>query len=273
MLCIYAGERDAFTADEVWLLEQLAADLAFGILVLRQRQASKRAEALLEANLRFFEGMDRVNQAIQEATDLGEMMGRVLETTLDLLECDRAWLVFPCDPNAPRWGVRFERARLEFAGSGAGALDRDVDMTPYARDMHAALLATPGPVAFAPGGERPVPEVARARFGVQSQLAAAIRPKTGKAYAFGLHQCGRARVWTDDDRRLFEAIGRRLEDALSSQLARLELHERESQLCTLFRTIPISSGSRTSKGVACAGIRRSNACSASRRMKPSEDRP
>ena len=66
----------------------------------------------------------------------------------------------------------------------------------------------------------------------------AIHPKAAKAYAFGLHQCGRARAWTEDDRRLFEAIGRRLEDALSSRLAHLELREHESQLSTLFRTVP-----------------------------------
>ncbi len=237
-LSIYAGERDAFTTEEVRLLEQLAADLAFGILVLRQREARKSIEALLQANLRFFEGMDQVNQAIQETPDLDAMMGRVLELALALFGCDRAWLIHPCDPEAQGWSVRMERARLEFAAIGAGALDCVIPMTQGARDTHAALLSALGPVAFGPGAERPIPETARARFGVQSQLAMAIHPKAAKAYAFGLHQCGRARAWTEDDRRLFEAIGRRLEDALSSRLAHLELREHESQLSTLFRTVP-----------------------------------
>jgi diguanylate cyclase (GGDEF)-like protein/PAS domain S-box-containing protein len=236
-LNIYAGERDAFTSEEVRLLEQLAADLAFGILVLRQRETRKRIEALLQANLRFFEGMDQVNQAIQETPDLDAMMGRVLELALTLFGCDRAWLLYPCDPEAPSWSVRMERARLEFAATGAGPLGV-IPMTSGAREMHAALLASLGPVAFAPGAERAVSEVGRVRYGVKAQLAMAIHPKTAKAYAFGLHQCGRARVWTEDDQRLFEAIGRRLEDALSSQLAHLELRERESQLSTLFRTLP-----------------------------------
>ena len=112
-------------------------------------------------------------------------------------------------------------------------------MTPYARDMHAALLAAPGAVAFGLGGERPNPDdVASLRFGVQSQLAMAIRPKTAKAYAFGLHQCAHTRVWTEDERRLFEAIGRRLEDALKSLHAHNDLCERETQLRTLVQTIP-----------------------------------
>ena len=145
-LCIYAGERDAFTAEEVRLLEQLAADLAFGILVLRQREARKRIEALLQANLRFFEGMDQVNQAIQETPDLDAMMGRVLELALALFGCDRAWLIHPCDPEAQGWSVRMERARLEFAAIGARrARLRD----PYdpGRARHArrpALRARPG---------------------------------------------------------------------------------------------------------------------------------
>lgn len=238
VLSIYAGERDAITAAEVGLLEQLAADLAFGILVLRQREARKRMEALLEANLRFFEGMDHVNQAIQETTDFDEMMGRVLEIALKLLECDRAWLVYPCNPQAPAWRVRVERARLEFAASGAAALNGEVPMTPAAREMHAALLAAPGPIAFTAGGERPVPEPARMRFGVQAQLATAIRPKAASAYIFGVQQCSHARVWTDDDRRVFEAIGRRLEDALTGLHAYLDLRAREAELRALFLAIP-----------------------------------
>jgi len=237
-LNIYAAERDAFTAEEVRLLEQLAADLAFGILVLRQREARKRMESLLQANLRFFEGMDRVNQAIQETADLNELMGRVLEITLDLLECDRAWLAHPCDPQAPSWRIRAERVRLEFAGASLAALDCDIPATPEAREMQAAVLAAPGAVAFPSDDERPNFETPRLRKGVQSQLAMAIRPKSACAYGFGLHQCTHARVWSADDRRLFEAIGRRLEDALTTLHAHNVLRERENHLRTLVETIP-----------------------------------
>src|SRR4029450_4058569 len=56
---------------------------------------------------------------------------------------------------------------------------------------------------------------------------------------FGLHQCSRARVWTAEEQRLFQEIGRRLSDAISAlsflrslQTARTEL-ERMSRLTTL----------------------------------------
>jgi signal transduction histidine kinase len=44
VLCIYSTEANAFTAAETRLLEDLAADLAFGIIVIRARTELKRAE-------------------------------------------------------------------------------------------------------------------------------------------------------------------------------------------------------------------------------------
>ncbi len=46
-LTIYAAEPDAFGAEEVELLTELASDLSFGITALRTREARTRAEAVL----------------------------------------------------------------------------------------------------------------------------------------------------------------------------------------------------------------------------------
>ncbi len=46
-LNIYSAETNAFTAEEIRLLEELAGDLAFGIVVLRARAERKRAEEAL----------------------------------------------------------------------------------------------------------------------------------------------------------------------------------------------------------------------------------
>ena len=237
-LCIYAGERDAFTAEEVRLLEQLAADLAFGILVLRQREARKRIEAPLQANLRFFEGMDRVNQAIQESTDLDAMMGRVLELALTLFDCDRAWLVHPCDPEAPSWRVRTERVRLEFAGSSLGALDRDIPETPEARDMQAA----------APGRDRPSRLRARRRTADPEPCGSASASSRSSPWrsaprrqglrfrTASMHACARLDGRRSAAVRSDRPPARRRVDPPASPIT--SLRERESQLRTLVETIP-----------------------------------
>jgi len=54
VLNIYSTEPNTFTSDEVRLLEELAGDLAFGIVVLRNRTEQKKAEeALHESEIKF----------------------------------------------------------------------------------------------------------------------------------------------------------------------------------------------------------------------------
>jgi PAS domain S-box-containing protein len=53
-LIIYCTEVNAFTPDEIRLLEELAGDLAFGIMVLRDRIERKRAEDALRAERGLF---------------------------------------------------------------------------------------------------------------------------------------------------------------------------------------------------------------------------
>ncbi len=54
-LTIYSGERNAFTAGEIRLLEELAGDLAFGISVLRARAESRRMQRALEERARYID--------------------------------------------------------------------------------------------------------------------------------------------------------------------------------------------------------------------------
>src|SRR5205085_600933 len=49
-------------------------------------------------------------------------------------------------------------------------------------------------------------------------------------YVFGLHQCSRARVWTPQEERLFQEIGRRLADALTSLFIFRNLRQSEARL-------------------------------------------
>ena len=70
-----------------------------GIAIERQRAEEER-----QAHLGFLEAMDQVNRAIQGTNDLEQMMSDVLDALLTVFQCDRAWLVYPCDPEAPWHG-------------------------------------------------------------------------------------------------------------------------------------------------------------------------
>jgi PAS domain S-box-containing protein len=67
-------------------------------------------------------------------------------------------------------------------------------------------------------------------FRVQSLLAMALYPKGDRPYTFGLHQCTSPRLWTPQEERLFQEIGRRLADALTGLLMFRSLRESERRL-------------------------------------------
>jgi PAS domain S-box-containing protein len=61
-------------------------------------------------------------------------------------------------------------------------------------------------------------------------IGMAIYPKGAKPYMLGLHQCSYPRDWTPQEERLFQEIGRRLEDALTGLLMFRNLGESERKL-------------------------------------------
>jgi PAS domain S-box-containing protein len=68
------------------------------------------------------------------------------------------------------------------------------------------------------------------RLGVRSQICLAIHPKIDKPYMLGLDQYAHARNWTQQEQRLFEAIGQRIATLLTSLLLSRDLQENKARL-------------------------------------------
>jgi PAS domain-containing protein len=156
------------------------------------------------------------------------MMSDVLDAVLAIFACDRAWLVYPCDPAAAAWRAPMERTRPEFPG--ALALGLEVPVDPEVARVTQTVRAASGPVRFGPGSEHPLPTEVAKQFGIQSMIVMAAYPKVDRPYMFGVHQCSYARVWTVQEGRLFQEIGQRLADALTGLLAYRALRENERKL-------------------------------------------
>jgi PAS domain S-box-containing protein len=218
---IYSREPRSPTPQQQNIIEQLT-DLA-SIAIER-----KRAEDDRQAHLWLLENMDRVNRAIQGTNDLEQMMSDVLDAALSIFGGDRAWLVYPCDPEALSHGVKMQRTRPEYPGLfGVGD---DIPMDPEAAGVFRTLRASSGPVRFGPGSPHPLPATMAKRLGIQSRIVMALYPKGDQPYMFGLSQCSYPRAWTPQEERLFQEIGRRLEDALTSLLMFRNLGESERRL-------------------------------------------
>jgi PAS domain S-box-containing protein len=192
----------------------------------------KRAEEERQAHRWAVESMDRVNLAIQGTNDLEQMMSDVLDATLSVFDCDRAWLVYPCDPEAPSHGVKMQRTRPEFPGRYRVGTELPMDRETAA--VLRTVRAASGPVRFGPDGDHPLPAEMAKRLGIQSRMVMALYPKGDQPYMFGLSQCSYPRVWTPQDERLFQGIGRRLADALTSLSIFRRLRESEKRYRHIF---------------------------------------
>ncbi|HXJ22487.1 MAG TPA: PAS domain S-box protein [Polyangia bacterium] len=175
----------------------------------------------------FLESLDRLNRAMQGTNDVELLMSSVLDVALEIFACDRAWLVYPCDPEAPSWRPVMEHTRPEFPG--LFSLGRPHPMDADSAEVFRILRAASGALLFGPEHERPLPAAAR-EFGARSQMMMALYPKGDQPYVFGLHHCSVARAFTTQERRLFEETGYRLTDALTSVLMFRNLRESERRL-------------------------------------------
>jgi PAS domain S-box-containing protein len=205
----------------------LGSELVFTV-ILRDITERKRADEERQAHLWFLESMDQVNRAIQGTNDLEQMMSDVLDAVLAIFSCDRAWLVYPCDPEAQSWKVPMEHFLPAFPG--AFALGVDLPVSPEIANVFQTVRASSTPVRFGPDSEHPLPAEVAKRFSIQSMIATAIHPKGDQPYMLGLHQCSYPRLWTAPEERLFLEIGRRLEDALTSLLMFRNMGESERKL-------------------------------------------
>jgi PAS domain S-box-containing protein len=195
------------------------------VVDVTERKLSEREQ---RAQLRFLKSMDAIGRVIQGTSNLEQMMGDVLDVVLETFRCDRAWLVYPCDPATDSYQVRTERTRPEYTGAFSPGVD--IPNAPGAASVFRTVLASAGPVRFDPESEGALTAPSAERFSIKSMIAMAVYPKVDKAYMFGLHQCSYPRVWTAHEERLFHEIGRRLADALDTLLMVRNLRESQHKL-------------------------------------------
>jgi len=183
------------------------------------------------AHLHFIESLDRVTTTIQKATDIEQMLHDIVTMVFELYGCDRAWLLYPGDPDASSFEVPIEICRPEYPGASVKGLSVPMDQE-FANDIRTALLSD-GPVMFLRGTEHPINTVSAQQFGVQSQLVQVIFPKIGKPWIVGMHQCSYPRVWSTDEQELFKELAYRLADGLSNVLLMRNIKESEERYRTL----------------------------------------
>jgi diguanylate cyclase (GGDEF)-like protein/PAS domain S-box-containing protein len=183
----------------------------------------------LAARLRRLDVMERIARIQLGNESKDAVIGRLLELIFDTFAADRAFLVYPCDPEAATWGTPFERCSLAWAPP-TGLDLKEQTVTPDTAAGFAAVLASPGPLQRGPDAPLPVPEPLARQFNVQSEIVMALRPRFGQAWTLVLQHCGKAQYYDAETLALFEAVANRFTDVLSSLNSLERLQESEERL-------------------------------------------
>lgn len=199
-----------------------------GVAFVLDLTERKRLERQLSRRLRHLDVMERISQICLRSESVEELMEKALDEILFVFHADRAWLLHPCDPEAPSWSVPMERTRPEWPGAFAeGAV---VSTTPEVAEIFRELLASTGPLAYGPAASRNIPAALAERFSIQSQIQMVLRPRVGQPWIMGLHHCALARAYSENELLIFKDIGQRVADALSSLIILKDLRKSTGQL-------------------------------------------
>ncbi|NKE71776.1 GAF domain-containing hybrid sensor histidine kinase/response regulator [Candidatus Manganitrophus noduliformans] len=187
----------------------------------------KRLEETRRATLAYISAMQQISEIIEQTNDVEEMITRVIERIRQIFKADRAWLLYPCDPDAPTWRVPVESTVPEYPG--AFAKNVEIPFDPVAQEICRASLEQAVPVTYGP--DRPIPgnPAWQKDFSIQSHISTALRPKLGKPWMLGLHQCSHPRVWCPNEKRLFKDLSRKIADALDNLILYRNLRRSEEQ--------------------------------------------
>lgn len=188
--------------------------------------------------LRYLENISMICEIIRHTTDLDEMMNDLMEVVRSIFNCDQAWLLHPCDPQAQHWRVPFRSTTSEYP-IHFGPCD-DLPVTPDLAENCRLALSSLEPIPL--GSEelvKNVPEEA-GESAARSALLISLQPKIGRPWLLGLHQCTAERIWSAEEKRLYQDISGRITDALSTTLFYQNLEQNQRRLKhlsgQLFRT-------------------------------------
>lgn len=182
--------------------------------IVRDISKRKQAERHLEASRQYFESLDKVTRLLSGQFDLDTILSKTMQLLLEIFDVERAWLVSPCDPDAPSWRVHVEATHHDYPG--AYVTQRDISMESSTAAIFRSALASENPLTQ-DFDTTATPESIR-NFTIRSQMILALHPRGDKPWLLGLHQCRAARGWTEDELRMLKDIGQRIADTLTSRL-------------------------------------------------------
>ena len=196
----------------------------------------KERERQTQTHLYKLSVIERINRISANADTTEDMLERCLEAFLSIFDCDRAALLYPCNPDATTFTIPLEKTRPKWPG--AQALNTETPMSHHAATLLRQVLASPTPLCFGGDNGQLIPEEIRHAFSIRAQMVIALHPKVGGAWALIIHHCGRDHTFNEEEKWLFSELGNRIAIALSTLLSLRNLRDSEARYRSLVEHAP-----------------------------------
>ena len=208
------AERKQPMARLLELPEKAGDDAAMRKLMTRYLDRRSRPAASVSRERYPF--LSNILESFTATLELGEVLRRVVTTTMEEFGADRGVLIHPIREDADSANVRFA-VTAPHIGIGID----DAAPAQVTKALMRRALQSPRPIVIMEGDLDANHELQK-RFMIRSAILQILRPRDDEPWAFGMHQCTYARQWTEEEISLFAEIGRYATLALNNTL----MHER-----------------------------------------------
>ncbi|MBU6391913.1 MAG: PAS domain S-box protein, partial [Planctomycetes bacterium] len=194
----------------------------------------KYSEQIQLANLHYFGSMNKVSTALNQSMDISVTMQNVVDIIRSIYNCDRSYILYPCDPRASFATIKFLSTRPEYYTS-----IKEIPVEPEGVELIQMALDSKEPIMF--DMTKSKHKFLYEKFTVQSLMIIPMYPiysESGKLWVLGMHQCSYARKWTKDEQRLFKDISYKVADALTNMLLHRDLQLSEDKHRILLENLP-----------------------------------
>lgn len=188
----------------------------------------EKAENRHLQHLHHLESVDHFEREIHSDIEFGKCINNALHSLLTITNSHRAWLLYPCDPDAPSWTLMFEQTTPEYPGALMTGFE--IPSSKENRKLVADVLFSAQPICYHKNNPSPMDPSTVSQFSIKSQLLRALRPDNDKPWLLGLHYCKDEKICSEEEIRLFQDIANRFEAALNQMLLYRELTTSERNL-------------------------------------------
>jgi len=174
----------------------------------------QNTDAEFSNHRQYLENLLWISDVLSDNSDLDATLERLMSVLLDIFQTDRAWLLYPCDPNTEVWRVPVEATTSDYPGAFAAGETFLIDEGTIS--VFNEVVSATGPVIFEFSDENTPSNVKK--FSIKTQMVISLKPRDDKAWMLGMHQCSHYRNWSEEDKRLFKDISLKVTDMLTQRL-------------------------------------------------------